>query len=56
MFIKINVGLIFPFIPFDVYESVWEKNNYNLGKVIFINNLKLFNDFLSPALPIWLYC
>lgn len=21
------------------------KNNYNLGKVIFINNLKLFNDF-----------
>lgn len=21
------------------------ENNYNLGKVIFINNLKLFNDF-----------
>lgn len=33
-----------------------EKNNYNLGKVIFINNLKLFNDFLSEAFPIWLYC
>lgn len=38
-----------------LWEHLGKKNNYNLGKVIFINNLKLFNDFLSEAFPIWLY-
>lgn len=31
-------------------------NKDHLGKVIFINNLKMFNDFLSPTFSIRLYC
>jgi len=56
MFIKINVGLLFLSFHLTFMRAFGKKNNYNLGKVIFINNLKLFNDFLSEAFPIWLYC
>lgn len=42
-FIKTNVDL--PLLSSTRRKAIGEENNYNLGKVIFINNLKLFNDF-----------